>query len=297
MNQANLATLERVDVRCAWPHEAQDFTPWLANNLDRLAPALGLGNLERAGEEVQVGPYWADIVARIPQDGAKVLIENQLECADLQHLGQILAYQAGLNAQIIVWVATDFLEPHLAAIRWLNEHTDDPFGFFAVRLSLVQIEDSPLAPVFTVLERPNAWLRPSGLSESGRLHRDFWEHLSARRPDAPKRSGYANSYMRHLVQEAKLNVTQYLTQSSAGVALQGVSGDMQENVQPKVERFRKALQHEFEGDRWDDGSFLCGTNIKVDSRDRNNWDRMADWLDDTRQTYERVLRSSLAPTD
>ena len=265
-----------MDIRRAWENETRDFTPWLAQNLDRLAAALGLGKLERQGEEVQVGPYWADIVARIPQDGTKVLIENQLECADLQHLGQILAYQAGLNAQIIVRVATDFLEAHLATIRWLNEHTADPFAFFAVRLSVVQIECSPLAPVFTVLERPSEPIRPDGLSESGILHRDFWEHLSARRPDAPKRSGYAGSYMRHLVQKAKLNVTQYLTQSTAGVALQGVSGDTQENVQSRVEQFRKALQNEFKGDLWDDGSFWCGTNIEVEPRDRNNWDRMAD---------------------
>ena len=87
MNQVELGALEQVDVREVWRHEAQDFTPWLAENLDKLSAVLHV-DLEREGVEVQVGPYRADIVARIPQDGTRVLIENQLEGANLQHLGR-----------------------------------------------------------------------------------------------------------------------------------------------------------------------------------------------------------------
>ena len=127
MNTANLGTLQRVDVRQAWPHEAQDFTPWLAKNLGVLADELGVA-LEMEDTEKAVGlyRYRADIVARVPHDGTLVLIENQLEEANLEHLGQVLAYLAGLEAQIIVWVATSFHDLHLAAIRWLNEHTAAP---------------------------------------------------------------------------------------------------------------------------------------------------------------------------
>ena len=67
---------------------------------DRLSAELSIEDLELEGTEVTVGPYRADIVARIPQDGSGVLIENQLEHANLQHLGQVLAYLAGLEAKI-----------------------------------------------------------------------------------------------------------------------------------------------------------------------------------------------------
>ena len=70
-----------------------------------------------------------------------------------------MTYLAGLDAQVIVWIATQFTEPHLAAIKWLNEHTVEPFAFFAVKLRVVRIGDSLRAPIFEVAERPNTWER------------------------------------------------------------------------------------------------------------------------------------------
>ena len=34
-----LGTLKNVNLREAWSHEAQDFTPWLADNLDHKFPS------------------------------------------------------------------------------------------------------------------------------------------------------------------------------------------------------------------------------------------------------------------
>ena len=158
MGISELGTLESDDLRKAWEHEAHDFTPWLAQNLDRLGAELGV-ELELEGTEIQVGPYRADIVARDPTDDSTVLIENQLEPANLQHLGQVLAYLAGLRAETVVWIAKSFDQAHLSAIRWLNDRTDDPYAFFAVRVRVVKIGESPLAPVFDVLEQPNDWDR------------------------------------------------------------------------------------------------------------------------------------------
>ena len=129
MITTKLGTLERVDVRKAWAHEAYNFTPWLAQNLSRLSDELGV-ELEVEDTEVYIGPYRADIVARVPQTDELVLIENQLEWANLQHLGQVLAYLAGLEARIVIWIATGFLDEHLSAIRWLNEYTSNQFLFF-----------------------------------------------------------------------------------------------------------------------------------------------------------------------
>ena len=133
-----LGTLKNVNLREAWSHEAQDFTPWLADNLDRLSAAIGIP-LELEGQEVSVDSFSADILARNPQNDSRVLIENQLEQTDHTHLGQILTYLAGLEAQVVIWVASSFRDPHISAVQWLNDDTVAPFAFFAVQVKAVQI--------------------------------------------------------------------------------------------------------------------------------------------------------------
>jgi len=243
MNDSNLGKLERVEVREAWPHEAHNFTPWLADHLDELGAQLGL-ELEQEKTEMAVGPYRADIVARNRRDQSVVLIENQLATADLQHLGQILAYMAGLDAHIIIWVATGFRDIHRTAIRWLNEHTVDPFAFFAVQLSVVRIGDSRRAPVFEILERPNEWERQAQnaghhgeLSELAQFRRDFWAHYATRISDAPGlRPGYAGSNVWHRLDEVDVTMVQYLSKSSVGIYLINW-GERMEDVAPRIEPY------------------------------------------------------------
>ena len=153
-----LGTLKSVNLREAWSNEAQDFTPWLANNLDRLSTAIGIP-LELEGQEVSVDSFSADILARNPQNDSRVLIENQLEKTDHTHLGQILTYLAGLEAQVVMWVASSFRDPHISAVQWLNDHTVEPFAFFAIQVKAVQIGNSPIAPLFEVVAKPNDWDR------------------------------------------------------------------------------------------------------------------------------------------
>ena len=131
MTDVRFDRLSDVALRDAWKHEALGFTPWLAQNIDHIAEAVGRP-LELTGTEVPVDSFSADILARNLQDDSVVLIENQLEPTDHTHLGQIMTYLAGLEAQTVIWVAPKFREPHLSAIRWLNQHTADGFSFFAV---------------------------------------------------------------------------------------------------------------------------------------------------------------------
>ena len=178
--------LTDVSLRTAWPHEAHDFTPWLAENLDRLSEAIGV-DLDAETTEAPVGQFAGDILATGPE-GQSVLIENQLESSDHSHLGQIMTYLAGLDARIVIWVARDFAEPHLSAIQWLNRHTDDEFAFFAVRLRVVRIADSPLAPIFDIAAKPNRWERQVRHRSAGpraelvQTYREFWTHYAQRYP-------------------------------------------------------------------------------------------------------------------
>lgn len=156
LDSKNLARLHRVaDPRTVWASEAGDFTPWLAENIDALADELGIA-LTVVSTEVSVGDFRLDIHAEDEQ-GRTVVIENQLERTDHGHLGQTLIYAAGLDAGTIVWVAPHFREEYRNALDWLNERTDKNVGFFGVEISLVKIEEGPMAPVFEVVARPNEW--------------------------------------------------------------------------------------------------------------------------------------------
>ena len=159
MDRPQLGRLEKVDLRTYWQREDTEFTPWLANpeNIALLAEALGFPRLEVEDTEVRVGPFRADVLCRVVGSERFVLIENQLERTDHDHLGKLLTYAAGLEAAGIVWIAAGFAEEHRAALDWLNQVTHEDVNFFGVQVELWRIGDSPMAPRFHVVAMPNDW--------------------------------------------------------------------------------------------------------------------------------------------
>ncbi len=185
MNAEKLGRLKQVPLREAWLSESQDFTPWLGSgeNLSLLSEVLGM-DLELESQEKRVGPFRADLLCQDLADGSWVLIENQLERTDHSHLGQLLTYAAGLSAVSIVWIAERFTDEHRAALDWLNEMTPDEIGFFGLEVELWKIGDSPVAPKFNVVSRPNAWTRQvikqrEGNTERHELCLAFWKSVFA----------------------------------------------------------------------------------------------------------------------
>ncbi len=182
---SELGRFQRVDLRDIWKTEAQDFTPWLARqeNLSELASALNI-DLELEAQEKFVGPFRADILCKDTDDGSWVLVENQLERTDHIHLGQLLTYAAGLQAVTIVWIASTFTAEHRATLDWLNEITDEKFRFFGLEVELWRIGDSPAAPKFNVISKPNDWSRSvsaaarriesEALTETKAAQLEFW---------------------------------------------------------------------------------------------------------------------------
>ena len=180
MATTDLGRLDPVDLREVWPNEESDFTPWLADekNLEILADALGMP-LELVGREEAVGPYSADILCRNSNDGTQVVVENQLESTDHDHLGKLLTYAAHLGARVLVWIARRFTDQHRAALDWLNEVSETETRFFGLEIELWQIGDSAPAPKFNVIARPNDWTKDATdgatLTETQRMQLSFWE--------------------------------------------------------------------------------------------------------------------------
>lgn len=155
----NRGTLKEItDLRSIWPHEALNFTPWVAENVDLLADAVGL-DITVDETESSVGDFNVDIYASETGTDRKIIIENQLEDTDHDHLGKLITYASGKGADVVIWVVKHAREEHKAAVEWLNNHTDDKIGFFLCEIKLFQIGDSQIAPSFTVVERPNDWTK------------------------------------------------------------------------------------------------------------------------------------------
>lgn len=185
-----LGKLKKVDLREYWKHEAFDFTQWLAlhDNLSELGDELGIDintDPELVQTESGVGRFSADILVQEQNTGRKMVIENQLETTDHCHLGQILTYAAGIEAEYIVWIVKDAKDEHKQAVDWLNEHTDEKINFFLVKIELWQIGESAPAPKFVIISRPNDWTKSvrgsvhakTDLSATQLLQLEFWQQL------------------------------------------------------------------------------------------------------------------------
>lgn len=163
----NLSKLNKVELRDVWGHEAIDFTNWLAlpDNLDALSEEIGV-DIKLIKTEASVGKFSVDILAEEEASGRKIIIENQLEDTNHDHLGKIITYASGYDAEIIIWIVKDVRDEHQKAIDWLNEHTDENISFFLIKIELWQIEGSNPAPKFEIMVSPNEWAKAIKTSPS-----------------------------------------------------------------------------------------------------------------------------------
>ena len=186
-----LGKIKRItDLRSIWPHEANDFTKWLAeeHNLAKLGEEIGI-ELELEERESSVGNFNVDLYAKEEGTGRKVIIENQLEETDHDHLGKLITYASGKGAEVVVWVVKRARDEHRQAIEWLNQHTDTDLGFFLVEIELWQIDDSAIAPKFSVIERPNDWGKQmksvAGLNNTEQIQLAFWQKFNDKMNASP----------------------------------------------------------------------------------------------------------------
>lgn len=180
-----LGQLKKIPLRDAWSHEATDFTNWLAQpeNLQLLSDEIGI-DISLIETEASVGKFNVDIRAEEENTGRQIVIENQLESTDHDHLGKIITYASGFDAEIIIWIVKDVRDEHKQAIDWLNENTNAKINFFAINIELWRIGDSPYAPKFNVISKPNNWakaLKKSGsttstgkITDLKMLQLEFW---------------------------------------------------------------------------------------------------------------------------
>jgi len=292
----NLGTLKEItDLRSVWPHEALNFTPWVAENVDLLADAVGL-DITVDETESSVGDFNVDIYASETGTDRKIIIENQLEDTDHDHLGKLITYASGKGADVIIWIVKHAREEHKAAVEWLNNHTDDKIGFFLCEIKLFQIGDSQIAPSFTVVERPNDWAKEiKKIEHNSPRHQKRLEYWTAFNDYAFKNTEFAKQFNQRKPSTdhwmtlsigssaAHLDVTMIQKRSENGVELY-ISDDKQlyKSLYEKKTSIESESGLSFDWQELPEkkASRIIATN-PANFEDQTKWTEQFDWIMDT----------------
>ena len=292
------ARLEPVDLRKVWTHEADRFTPWLAqpDNLDLLGESLGI-TLEVDAVEKSLGSFRADIVCR-EESGSTVVIENQLERTNHDHLGKLLTYAASLKAATVVWLAATFREEHRAVLDWLNQITPEDYRFFGVEIEVWRIGKSPVAPKFNVVSMPNDWSKSVAATvvdarpSAGRLKQlEYWSRFQDVLDTqdgwvSRNRKPQAKGYMTYPIGRTGFHLAAVMNTQEKWVRAElYIHGSNAAEILLGLERDRDQVEHELGYKlEWGDQSPTArdrriGCKLRdADPKEESDWSRQHEWL-------------------
>ena len=307
---AQLGKLKEVSIRDAWPHEQFDFSKWLAQeeNIQELGDTLNL-SLTDIETEKFVGSYRCDIFGKDELTGKIVLIENQLEPTNHDHLGKIITYASGLDASVVIWIVESARDEHASAIEWLNKHTSDDLAFFLVEVHVYTIGDSLPAPYFKIIEQPNDFTKTvKSISKSGDLSRtqearlDFWtkfnDVLEANGKPFNKRKASTDHWYEVAVGTSQGHISIDLVNKEHRVRVGFWIGDNKElfdNLYQNRETIENDFGNELVWDRLDNkkASFVC-TYIKgLDFKKQDNYPDLMQQIIDTVIKLRDVIKKQL----
>jgi hypothetical protein len=314
------ASLESESAREHWEHEEYDFTPWLASQIEDgssdFENVLGL-DLEVIEREKNVGKYNVDIYARVIDDGRTVIIENQLSDSDHDHLGKSIAYAAGVDADIIVWVAPRFNDEHQDAIQWLNEKSREDVDLFAIRLEVWTIEDSPPAVRLNPIEKPSEWKekaqRTSGeLNERDQRREEFWtafrDQIEDSKTPLRPRKPQPKHYYSNPIGVGGFHISYYVDEDENELGLELIIENSEEayhalrdQADEIEDRFEATESTVYWGDLRETraGNMRSEVGVKrtVDIKNTESWNEYFDWMFKQGELFHDVFPERLRQID
>jgi hypothetical protein len=309
MRETVLSRLERVSVRDVWPDEAQDFTPWLAKveNIQLLGETINL-DLEVERTEANVGPFRADILCKNTADQSWVLIENQFGKTDPSHLGRLITYAAGLDAVTIIWIAETFAEEHRAALDWLNKTTGERISFLGIEVELWRIGDSPAAPRFNVVCRPNDWfdavstaaerIERGEVSETKQTYYEYWtalrEELIRRRSALRPTNPMAESWYTFSIGRSGFQLEAVCSARDRRIRVNlKVDGPFFESrfgaLEERAPELETAIGEKLEWRRYVKSGYVRLEQADADPMDRSRWPEQHGWFCSRLQRFYEVF--------
>lgn len=294
------------DLRSVWKNEPKNFSKWLSEeeNLNLLGNEIGV-DMTLDQLESRVGDFSVDILATEVDTNKKIIIENQLEDTNHDHLGKIITYASGKNAEIIIWIVKRAREEHRKAIEWLNDNIDAKISFFLVEIELWQIDNSPLAPHFNVIERPNDWAKNvknlESLSGTKQLQYKFWQAFcdyAFKRDDMEREFSQRKTHPQHWY---TLGVPgkQYTINTAVNTQKKQISVDIYIpndkdffheilNEKQKIENMFGSSLEWIEAGK--DCRIVAKKNVDIkNSFDNNNWNQLFDWLITTSLKMKEII--------
>ncbi len=302
----NLGKLEKIDLREAWNHEALDFTQWLAKeeNLDILAEELGIETIKVIQTEANAGDFKIDILAEEEQTGDKIIIENQLEKTNHDHLGKILTYASTQDAKYIIWIAKEVRDEHKQAIDWLNEHTDENINFFAIQIELWQIGNSEPAPKFNIISKPNDWtktIKKSSLNyeptETKLSQLNFWKKYkeklesekSTLKPRNPRPQHWYNFAIGNSISHLYYTINTQNDELACGIWIRDEK-ELFNFLFKEKNRIEKELGEKLD---WAELPGKKASRIKIsceaDIDKPENWDKYFNWMKNVGEKFQKVF--------
>lgn len=310
MSKTLLGRLEKVDLAVAW-EEGAEFTPWLTQeeNLRQLSEILGM-HLEYVPQEKKVGPYRPEVLCR-EKDTAEdhwVFFESQLEQSSSAKLGELITHAAGMDHVTVVWITAGFTDEHRAALDWLNNSTNENCHFFGVELELWRINNSPVAPTFTVVCKPNDWNKRLELTDQQQLQMDYWtafrDVLAEQKSKLMLKSPKAKSWAGFPIGKAGFDLWTFMNarDKRIGIVLETYGGHAKAHfhlLKKEADAIHAELGEELE---WDErpgkkGAYIMLRWHGVDPTDRADWRNQHEWLSAKLQKFYDVMAPRVQELD
>lgn len=307
-----LGTLEVVELRTVWAHEALHFTKWLASpdNIQQLCAELDI-EIEDIKVEESSGRYNADIVGIESTTKKKVIIENQLETTDHKHLGQIITYASGLDANIIIWIAKDYNDEHKAAIDWLNRNLTSDVKFFLIQIELWKIGNSLPAPKFNIVSQPNDWIKtiesatriekgsPSNLKLQ---NQQFWTQFKdflkeAKSTLSTTRSAKPRHYYNFKISSSKAHLSMSVLSKQKQIVCSLVIHN-DKSLYDKIEQHKDEIEQQLGSELiWENDPSIARAQVlktmDANPTDETNWPHYFQWMKDNGEQFQVLFKRYL----
>lgn len=298
-----IGKIERVKLRDIWKHEARDFTTWLRDNIDVLDEVLGLP-LSNPEREKTAGKFSVDLVAE-DEAGNPVIIENQLERSNHDHLGKLLTYLTSIGAKAAIWIVADPRPEHVGAIQWLNESSSA--NFYMLKVEGVRIGDSEAAPLLTLIVGPSEESREVGakkkeMAERYGIRYRFWKGLLEKAKQrtrlhaqiTPQRSGWISAGAGRTGLSFNYSIRQH--DGHVELCINRESSDENKGIFDSLAKGRENINRAFGGElTWDRRdtmrASIVSKHIMVGGyRDEEKWDEVQQAMIDAMCRLEKGFK-------
>lgn len=311
-DSVQIGKIKRVPLRALWEREDKGFSRWLEENIDYLNDVLDF-DISIEKREEKAGPFKVDLLGT-DNLNRKVIIENQLNKTDHDHLGKVITYLTNLGANVAVWITSKPVEEHVKAIDWLNENAPDDVSFYLIKIEAIKIESQPLAaPLFTIVARPTEESREIGrekkeYAQRHILRKEFWNQLLNK---AKKRTNlYSNvspsiyCWIGAGAGKSGINYNYVITNKygSCEVYLDRGKGFEEPNINKirfdELYKHKDEIEKEFGGKlNWERLDDRRASRISIrfpgSLRDKNKWDGIQDKMIDAMINMERAFRKHI----